>query len=90
MFALNHHAPLPVTDTRRLRRGLPLEGGGEAIANPRSGDAETGDLRRLTEWFTGPREEVIRRDPDQSWWLHRRWKDDRDQLQKFPNRKHFA
>ena len=34
-------------------------------------------IRELTQWYTTRLEEIIRRAPDQYWWLHRRWKDTR-------------
>ncbi|NIP68673.1 MAG: lipid A biosynthesis acyltransferase, partial [Planctomycetales bacterium] len=90
LFALAHHAPVMVTYTRRVGTALQLEVGCQAIADPLDGGQETSDLRRLTEWFTGRLEELVRRDPDQYWWLHRRWKDYRDKQHKFRNRKQAA
>jgi KDO2-lipid IV(A) lauroyltransferase len=90
LFALAHEAPVIVTYTRRVGRALQLEVGCEAIADPRAGGVETSDMRQLTEWFTGRLEDLIRRDPDQYWWLHRRWKDYRDKLHRFRNRKQAA
>ncbi|MDH3717526.1 MAG: lysophospholipid acyltransferase family protein [Planctomycetota bacterium] len=90
LFALAHEAPVIVTYTRRVGRALQLEIGCEAIADPRAGGLETSDMRRLTEWFNGRLEDLVLRDPDQYWWLHRRWKDYRDKLHKFRNRKQAA
>ncbi|MEX2141844.1 MAG: lysophospholipid acyltransferase family protein [Pirellulales bacterium] len=35
---------------------------------------ETWGLTELTQWFTTVLEGLIRRAPDQYWWVHRRWK----------------
>jgi KDO2-lipid IV(A) lauroyltransferase len=35
---------------------------------------ETSDLTELTQWFTTVLEGLIRRGPEQYWWVHRRWK----------------
>jgi KDO2-lipid IV(A) lauroyltransferase len=39
--------------------------------------AELKDVSSLTQWYTSLLEEVVRRAPEQYWWVHRRWKDTR-------------
>jgi len=68
---------LMVTYARRLGRPLRFELGCNGIADPRDGGQEVGGVRNLTQWYTSRLEQFIRRDPDQYWWLHRRWKDSR-------------
>jgi KDO2-lipid IV(A) lauroyltransferase len=74
LFALGNHAPLAVGYGRRLDRPLRYEMGVEAIADPATGGAETRGLVELTRWFTTTLENLIRRGPEQYWWVHRRWK----------------
>jgi hypothetical protein len=33
----------------------------------------------MTQWYTRCLERIIRRAPEQYWWVHRRWKDGRPQ-----------
>jgi len=77
LLALDNNAPLAVCSARRTGQPLHLEMRAEAIADPHQPDTELGSVRELTQWYTGRLEEIIRRTPQQYWWLHRRWKDTR-------------
>jgi KDO2-lipid IV(A) lauroyltransferase len=74
LFALANNAPLAVGYGRRLGKPLHYEMGVEAIADPAEPTAETRGLAELTAWFTRMLENLIRRNPEQYWWVHRRWK----------------
>lgn len=74
LFALNHEAPVVVSYARRLERPMHFELGVTAIYDLRKADDEPPSVRRLTQWFTTEMEAFIRRDPQQYWWIHRRWK----------------
>jgi Kdo2-lipid IVA lauroyltransferase/acyltransferase len=77
LFALNHDAPMVVGFGQRLGRPLSFELGIEGVADVRSGEDHVASVPRLTQWYTSQLEAIIRRAPDQYWWLHRRWKDNR-------------
>jgi Kdo2-lipid IVA lauroyltransferase/acyltransferase len=77
LFSLANDAPLVVGYFRRLGRPLEFELGVEAVADPRCLDPEQQGVAGLTQWYTHCLEQIIRRDPDQYWWVHRRWKDTR-------------
>ena len=74
VFALSATAPVIVCSA--TRRGglfdydLRLEG----VADPAAEGPETGDLKALSQWYTSLLEDVIRRQPGQYWWVHRRWR----------------
>jgi KDO2-lipid IV(A) lauroyltransferase len=77
LLALENDAPVAVCSARRLDRPMQFELLTLATADPRqSGDA-VGTVKELTQWYTSRLEDIIRRDPHQYWWLHRRWKDTR-------------
>ena len=38
---------------------------------------EVSSIKDLTQWYTTQLEEIIGRNPEQYWWVHRRWKDPR-------------
>ena len=74
LFSLGNGAPTMVSFARRLDRPLHYEVGPEAIVDPRDPDFQQGSIPLLTQWYTDHLEQLIRRAPEQYWWLHRRWK----------------
>jgi len=77
LFSLANDAPLVVGSLRRVGAPLHFELAVEAVADPRSLRPEQEGVAGLTQWYTHCLERIIRRDPDQYWWVHRRWKDTR-------------
>ena len=75
VMALTHEAPLLVTYARRCGAAMQFEIGCPGIVDPRQRGAETAGVRELTAWYTQQLESIIRRDPEQYWWVHRRWKE---------------
>jgi len=73
-FSLANGAPTMVSYARRLERPLHYEVGPEAICDPRESGFPYGNIPLLAQWYTGHLENLVRRAPDQYWWLHRRWK----------------
>ena len=74
LFSLGSDAPTMVSYARRLDRPLHYEVGPEAICDPRDPDFPLGSVQLLAQWYTDHLENLIRRSPEQYWWLHRRWK----------------
>ena len=77
VMSLTHDAPLIVSYALRTGGPMQFEIGFPAIADPRDGAAETAGVRELTAWYTQQLEAIIRRNPEQYWWVHRRWKEQR-------------
>jgi Kdo2-lipid IVA lauroyltransferase/acyltransferase len=73
-FSLVNQAPTMVSYARRLGAPLHYEVGPEAICDPREPDFQLGNIPLLAQWYTDQLESLIRRSPEQYWWLHRRWK----------------
>jgi KDO2-lipid IV(A) lauroyltransferase len=73
-FSLANGAPTMVSYARRLGEPLHYEVGPEAICDPREGDFQFGSIPLLAQWYTDHLEALVRRSPEQYWWLHRRWK----------------
>lgn len=74
LFSLGNRAPTMVCYAQRLGAPLQYEVGPEAIADPCDPEFRLGTIPLLAQWYTNHLEHVIRRAPDQYWWLHRRWK----------------
>ncbi len=75
LFALANDAPVMVGFARRAGSPLQFEMGLAATLDPRDLAAAERGVTELTQWYTSQFETLIRRDPDQYWWVHRRWKD---------------
>jgi KDO2-lipid IV(A) lauroyltransferase len=77
LLALNNDSPLVVSYSKRLDRPLHLELATTAVADPADAGSEVSGIKDLTQWYTTQLEEIIGRNPEQYWWVHRRWKDPR-------------
>jgi KDO2-lipid IV(A) lauroyltransferase len=74
LFALRFGAPVFACVARRLPGpGVRYEVSGSRVEVPRTGDLEA-DVRTLTAALAARLESEIRRDPQQYFWFHRRWK----------------
>ena len=76
LLALDNDCPVFVTSARRLDRPLRFELAIREVADPQQ-VREMGTIRDVTQWYTSHLEDMIRRTPEQYWWIHRRWKDTR-------------
>ncbi|MEO6807492.1 MAG: lysophospholipid acyltransferase family protein [Isosphaeraceae bacterium] len=74
LLAIEHQAPVVVGYARRIGPGFRYEVGCEALIDPSEWTGTADDARLLTQRYTSALERIIRRDPDQYLWLHRRWK----------------
>jgi KDO2-lipid IV(A) lauroyltransferase len=77
LLALEHDAPIAVCYARRLDRPMHFEMVVSDMIDPRGTDGQTATVKDLTQWYTHKLEEAIRENPEQYWWVHRRWKDTR-------------
>ena len=77
VFSLTNDAPLMVGYARRLGKPLQYEMGLEALVEPATMDSALKEVKTLTQWFTGVLETIVRRAPEQYWWVHRRWRNNR-------------
>jgi KDO2-lipid IV(A) lauroyltransferase len=74
LLAIEHQAPVVVGFARRIGNGFQYEVGCEAVIMPDEWAGTADDVRLLTQRYTTALESVIRRNPEQYLWLHRRWK----------------
>jgi KDO2-lipid IV(A) lauroyltransferase len=74
LLAIEHRAPVVVGYARRVGPGFRYEVGCDVIIDPEEFTGTADDARLLTQRFTTALEAIIRRDPSQYLWLHRRWK----------------
>jgi KDO2-lipid IV(A) lauroyltransferase len=74
LLAIEHNAPVVVGYARRIGPGFRYEVGCDKVIEPEEWTGTADDARLLTQRYTSALETIIRRDPEQYLWLHRRWK----------------
>jgi len=74
ILALEHQAPVVVGYARRIGPGFRYEVGCTELFDPSEFTGTAQDAQILTQRYTTALETIIRRDPEQYLWLHRRWK----------------
>jgi len=82
LLALEYNAVMAVSAATRMNKPMHFYFHNYAMTDPQATDGDLGTVRELTQWYTTRLEELIRRTPNQYWWLHRRWKDTREPKQK--------
>src|SRR5262249_14956602 len=74
LLAIEHQAPVVVGVARRIGPGFRYEIRCEDVIDPAVLTGTADDVHLLTQRFTSALERLIRQDPTQYLWLHRRWK----------------
>jgi KDO2-lipid IV(A) lauroyltransferase len=74
LLALQHRAPMLVIGFPRLAGPLRYEVVLEDVVRPEEYEGRPDAVRAMTERFTAALERLVRRHPEQYFWLHRRWK----------------
>jgi KDO2-lipid IV(A) lauroyltransferase len=74
LLGLEHRATLAMCVARKVGEPMQYVIQCEDLMRPADLDAEPGGVRGITQRFTSALERLIRRDPKQYFWLHRRWK----------------
>ena len=74
LLAIEHRTPVAVGVACRVGPGFRYEIRCADVIQPDEFDGTSDDARRLTQRYTSALENLIREDPTQYLWLHRRWK----------------
>jgi KDO2-lipid IV(A) lauroyltransferase len=74
LLSLQHNAPIAVGGARRLGNKFEYEIVCEDLIDPSEWAEHPDPVRAITQRYTTALERLIRRDPEQYMWLHRRWK----------------
>ena len=78
LFSLTQNAPMVLCYAKRTGAPMQFEIGVVDVFDPASDTRR--DVKELSQWYSTRLEEIIRTAPEQYWWLHRRWKDPRNEL----------
>lgn len=82
LLALEYNGVMAVSAATRKDKPMQFHMHNYAMTDPKAIDSDVSSVRELTQWYTSRLEELIRMNPDQYWWLHRRWKDTREPKKK--------
>lgn len=74
LLAIEHQAPIIVGGALRIGPGFRYEVVCEDLIEPADWANQSDEVTWITQRFTSGLERMIRRDPSQYLWLHRRWK----------------
>ncbi|MFP4105350.1 MAG: lysophospholipid acyltransferase family protein [Phycisphaerae bacterium] len=74
LMAMNFNVPVVVGYGRRLGDTYKFEVGVQRIIQPEEWADKDDPLRWITEQYTHALEDIVREQPGQYWWFHRRWK----------------
>ena len=74
LMAMRHQAPIVVGYCRRMSDSFSFEISAEQIIYPHQWADAPDPLRWLTQTYTHALERIVRSDPAQYLWVHRRWK----------------
>jgi len=74
LLALEYDLPIVVGYCRRLHDQYRFQVGAARIIKPHEWKDQPDPLTWITAQYTAGIEKIIRIDPEQYWWIHRRWK----------------
>lgn len=74
LFPLISAAPLLIVYSLRAGRPLHFEMGLIEVADPKNLRSQLQGVTPLMQWYNDALEKLVRRTPEQYWWVHRRWK----------------
>jgi len=74
LLALEYNVPMLVIGTPRVGEPMKYQVVAEELILPEEYEGKAEAVRAMTQRFTTALERIVRRFPEQYFWLHRRWK----------------
>lgn len=74
LLAMEYEVPVVIGYARRVNDRFHFKVGAQDIIYPRDWKPQPDPLRYITQRYSKAIEDLVRVDPGQYWWLHRRWK----------------
>jgi KDO2-lipid IV(A) lauroyltransferase len=74
LLAMQYETPVVIGYSRRVNDRFEFEIGVQEVIHPADWKEQDDPLRYITQRYTKALEDLIRADPGQYWWVHRRWK----------------
>jgi KDO2-lipid IV(A) lauroyltransferase len=74
LLAMEYNVPVVIGYARRVDDRFHFQAGTQDIIYPQDWKDQDDPLRYITQRYTKALEDIVRADPGQYWWVHRRWK----------------
>ena len=74
LLAMEYEVPVVIGYARRVGDRFQFKVGAKDVIYPRDWQRQDDPLRYITQRYTKAIEDIVRADPGQYWWVHRRWK----------------
>ena len=74
LLAMEYDVPVVIGYARRVDDRFHFKAGPHDVIYPEDWKSQDDPLRYITQRFTKAIEDIVREDPGQYWWVHRRWK----------------
>ena len=74
LLAMQYQVPIVIGYARRINDRFHFRIGAQDIIHPQDWQSQADPLRYITQRYTKAIEDLVRVDPGQYWWVHRRWK----------------
>jgi KDO2-lipid IV(A) lauroyltransferase len=74
LVAMEYEVPVVIGYARRVNDKFHFRVGAQDIIYPHEWKSQDDPLRYITQRYTKAIEDIVRVDPGQYWWVHRRWK----------------
>jgi KDO2-lipid IV(A) lauroyltransferase len=74
LLAMQYETPVIIGYSRRINDEFRFAVGAQDIIYPQDWKTQDDPLRYITQRYTKALEDIVRQDPGQYWWVHRRWK----------------
>ncbi|HXE54060.1 MAG TPA: lysophospholipid acyltransferase family protein, partial [Tepidisphaeraceae bacterium] len=74
LVAMQYEVPVVIGYARRVNDRFHFRVGAQDIIYPADWKSQPDPLRYITQRYTAAIEQIVRVDPGQYWWVHRRWK----------------
>jgi KDO2-lipid IV(A) lauroyltransferase len=74
LLAMQYEVPIVIGYARRVDDRFHFRAGAQEIIYPEDWKSQDDPLRYITQRYSAAIEQIVRADPGQYWWVHRRWK----------------
>ena len=74
LLAMEYEVPVVIGYARRINDRFHFKVGVQEIIHPEEWKSRDDPLRYITQRYTRAIEDIVRAEPGQYWWVHRRWK----------------